>query len=192
MTKHVIRQELLARRNLLAETECRLWSQQAQQRLIDSDCFKAAQVLALYSPINNEVQTALLFDAAGAVRKRVCYPRTHSESLEFVEVAELQALKAGRFGVAEPQTGVPLPVTEIDLLVVPGVAFDRTGHRLGYGKGFYDRELERVTNTTISVGLCFGFQLCARLPREAHDQPVQFVVTESEFLSCRPLGAGSP
>jgi 5-formyltetrahydrofolate cyclo-ligase len=192
MPKHAIRQELLLRRKRLDAAEQLHWSLQAQQRLVDSDCFKAAQVLALYSPINNEVQTALLFEVAHCQGKRVCYPRVRSESLEFIEVTVVQELRRGCFGVAEPKNGEPLPVAEIDLLVVPGVAFDRTGHRLGYGKGFYDRGLTRVATVAISVGLCFGFQLCDRLPHESHDQPVRFVVTETEFLSCHPLVAGSP
>jgi len=192
MPKHVIRQELLTRRKQLGFAEHQHWSLQAQQRLIDSDCFKAARTLALYSAINSEVQTALLFAAACTDGKRVCYPRIRSGALEFVAVAAEQNLQPGCFGVAEPQNGDPLPVAEIDLLVVPGVAFDRTGHRLGYGKGFYDRELGRVSASAVSVGLCFEFQLCDRLPHEPHDQPVHFLATEVEFIPCHPVGAGSP
>ncbi|HEY5672964.1 MAG TPA: 5-formyltetrahydrofolate cyclo-ligase [Malonomonas sp.] len=192
MPKHVIRQELLTRRKQLGVAEHRHLSQQAQRRLIESDCFKAARTLALYSAINNEVQTELLFAAAVAEGKRVSYPRVRSTVLEFVEVVSLPHLQLGSFGVAEPQRGELLPVTEIDLLVVPGVAFDRSGHRLGYGKGFYDRELARVSSAAVSVGLCFDFQLCGRLPSESHDQPVRFIATETQFIPCRPLGAGSP
>ncbi len=192
MPKRTIRQELLARRNQLEATDCHYLSLQAQRRLIDSDCFKKAQVLALYSPIRNEVQTGLLFDAARVEGKRVCYPRIQSECLEFLEVASPQELAPGCFGVAEPQIGKPLPIDAVDLLVVPGVAFDRVGHRLGYGKGFYDRELARVSTAAVSVGLCYDFQLCERLPRESHDRPVQFLATDLEFIPCHPMVAGSP
>ena len=192
MPKHAIRQELLARRKQLKASQCHLWGLQAQQRLIASDCFKTARVLALYSPINNEVQTDLLFAAACAAGKRICYPRVRAQQLEFVEVVSAADLVTGRFGVAEPQSGEPLPVAEVDLIVVPGVAFDRAGHRLGYGKGFYDRELARATTTAASVGLCFGFQLCERLPRESHDQPVQYLVSETEFIPCHLRVTGSP
>ena len=192
MPKHAIRQEMLARRKQIEAATCDQLSLQAQQQLIESDCFNVARVLALYSSINNEVQTDLLFAAARAEGKRVCYPRIKSEELEFVEVVAPGALVSGRFGVAEPQSGQSVPVAEVDLIVVPGVAFDRVGHRLGYGKGFYDRELARASNTAVSVGLCFDFQLCERLPRESHDQPVQFLATEASFISCRRLVAGSP
>lgn len=192
MPKHALRQEFLTRRKQLGCAAQQHLSLQAQQRLIASGYYQSARTLALYSPINSEVQTALLFASARAQGKRVCYPRLRSAALEFVEVTEVQQLSAGKFGVAEPQTGEPLALAEIELLVVPGVAFDRTGHRLGYGKGYYDRELARATTATISVGLCFDFQLCARLPHETHDQPVQFVVTDLEFIPCRPLAEGSP
>ena len=192
MPKRAIRQELLARRKQLEAADYYQLSLQAQQQLIDSDCFKGARVLALYSPINNEVQTRLLFTVARVEGKRVCYPRIKSERLEFLEVTSPHELVPGCFGVAEPQTGKPLPVTEVDLLVVPGVAFDRAGHRLGYGKGFYDRELARVSTVAVSVGLCFDFQLCERLPRQSHDQPVQFIATEAEFIPCPLMVAGSP
>ena len=184
MPKHAIRQDLLARRKQLEPTECLDLGLLAQQRLIDSDCFALAQVVALYSPINNEVQTGQLFAAARAEGKRVCYPRIKAETLEFLEVSIPGSLAAGSFGVAEPQSGRVLPIAELDLIVVPGVAFDRTGHRLGYGKGYYDRELVRVTTAVVSIGLCFDFQLCEKLPRESHDQPVHYLVTEKEFIPC--------
>jgi 5-formyltetrahydrofolate cyclo-ligase len=192
MPKRAIRQELLARRKQLEPSACHHLSLQAQRRLIDTDCFKKAQVLALYSPINNEVQTGLLFTAACVEGKRVCYPRIKGECLEFLEVSSPQDLAPGGFGVAEPQIGKQLPIDAVDLLIVPGVAFDRAGHRLGYGKGFYDRELVRVSTAAVSVGLCYDFQLCELLPCESHDRPVQFLATEIEFIPCRPLATGSP
>ena len=123
MPKHAIRRELLARRKQLENTDRLHWSLQAQQRLIDSACFKGAQVLSLYSPIRNEVETDFLFSAARAAGKLVCYPRVKAERLEFIVVAAASELQAGRFGVAEPQSGKRLAVTEVDLIVVPRGCF---------------------------------------------------------------------
>jgi len=190
MEKQVTRQQFLNRRKQLAEAECLELSRQVQQRLVASELFSSATNLALYSPMNNEVRTRLLHDCAIEQHKQVCYPRVVGESLQFVVVDSIELLQPGSFGVAEPASGDVLNVERIALLVVPGVAFDRAGYRLGYGKGFYDRELSRVTVTTASVGLCFDFQLCDRLPVEAHDQRLDYLVTETQFIPCGKAAAG--
>lgn len=192
MPKRAVRQRLLNHRKQLQVVECHPLGLQAQQHLIRAECFRDARVVALYSPINNEVATESLFSAARAAGKQICYPRVADQVLEFVEVTSLQLLRPARFGVAEPEAGRLISVDAVDLIVVPGVAFDRAGHRLGYGKGFYDRELARVSAAATSVGLCYGFQVCDRLPREAHDRPVQFLATETEFIPCHSAVTGSP
>ncbi len=193
MEKHKTRLRLLQQRRELNEAACRQLSLQIQQRLINADCFRQARSLALYSSVNNEVGTEELFCAALKEGKQVCYPRVSGDNqLVFLQVRSLEDLRQGRFGVAEPHGGEQCGVDELDLVVVPGVAFDRQGGRLGYGKGFYDRELSRLTSVTGSVGLCYDFQLCASLPVEAHDRPVSFLVTESQFIPCHKVVAGSP
>ncbi len=192
MEKRAIRQQLLTQRKQLGEATCRELSHQVQQHLLDSDCFSHAETLALYSPINNEVRTDQLFGAARLFKKQVCYPRVFGKALQFVTVASAAELVPGTFGVAEPRDGSVLSADEIDLIVVPGVAFDRDGFRLGYGKGFYDRELSRMAAAAVSVGLCFDFQLCDSLPVEAHDEQLDYVVTETQFIPCRNVAAGSP
>lgn len=160
-------------------------SQRAQRQLIDSELFFRAKSLALYSPINNEVATEQIFLAARGQGKQVCYPRVVGEKLEFLEVGAINSLVLGAFGVAEPEIGRKISVAELDLLIVPGVAFDMRGHRLGYGGGFYDRQLTEISKTTISVGLCFETQLCDLLPTEEHDQALDYIVTETKFIPCR-------
>ncbi|WP_429885875.1 5-formyltetrahydrofolate cyclo-ligase [Geoalkalibacter halelectricus] len=178
MAKSSIRDNLLARRRHLAVDTCLSWSRQAQQRLIDTEVFGGAQTLALYSPINNEVFTEDLFAAAQAAKKRVAYPRVQGQSLVFVEVAGRGQLVHGRFGILEPAGDRIVSAADLDLLVLPGVAFDARGHRLGYGKGFYDRSLQQFRGRGIRVGLCFEFQRVDALPAEAHDVPMDLVVTE--------------
>lgn len=192
MEKQATRQRLLHQRKRLKDTVCRQLSFRAQQQLINSDVFQQAGSVALYSSINNEVHTDLLFVEAKAQGKRVCYPRVRGETLDFMQVETLDDLGRGSFGVAEPLIGIDCRIEELDLVVVPGVAFDRLGFRLGYGKGFYDRELSRVSAAALSVGLCYDFQLCEPLPVEDHDRPVGFLVTESQFKPCDKVVAGLP
>jgi 5-formyltetrahydrofolate cyclo-ligase len=184
MAKNSLRQTLLARRKRLEVETCRALSRQLQQQLIATSCFQQASSLALYSPINNEVQTSDLLKAALQTGKRVYYPRVSGERLQFCRVNSAADLSPGAFGVAEPIAAPDTVVEQLDLIVVPGVAFDRSGYRLGYGKGFYDRELARVPAATLSVGLCFEFQLCPAVPHEAHDRPVRLVVTEHQIIPC--------
>lgn len=190
MDKKAIRQRLLRQRKQLTALTCRTLSQKIQQNLVAADCFSCSRTLALYSPINNEVRTDLLFLTARNDGKRVCFPRVCGERLQFVLVDSAEDLSAGTFGVCEPVAGALVAAEEIDLLVVPGVAFDRSGHRLGYGKGFYDRELAACADSVSAVGLGYEFQLCQRLPAEEHDQPLDFIATETALIPCRKEATG--
>lgn len=190
MAKHDIRKRLLKLRKQTDEKTCREASLLIQQNFIVTEVFRQADTLALYSPVNNEVATEQLFSVARNATKRVCYPRVVGESLEFIAVESLADLVPGAFGVSEPTAGEV--VKDIDVVVVPGAAFDRNGFRLGYGKGFYDRQLAGMQPRIVSVGLCYEFQLCDSLPVEAHDQPLDYVATEARFIPCYKGVAGSP
>lgn len=185
MEKHATRQQLLQRRQQLDKATCLDLSWRVQQQLLDSECFSRAETLALYSPVNNEVGTGRLLTVALSHGKRICFPRVSGKELQFVLVKSLDELQPGAFGVAEPVGEDLVCARQIDLIAVPGVAFDREGFRLGYGKGFYDRELSRMTQATVSVGLCYDFQLCKTLPIEDHDQQLDYIATETRLIPCR-------
>lgn len=192
MGKHAIRQQLLLRRKQLKKAYRLDLSERAQQQLLNLDSFSRAEILALYSPVNNEVCTNRLLTVALAQGKQVCFPRVCGETMQFVALDSVAELQPGAFGVAEPVGQNVLSVGQIDLIVVPGVAFDRNGFRLGYGKGFYDRELSLVSPATVSIGLCYDFQLCERLPIEDHDQSLDYIATETQLIPCHIEVAGSP
>ncbi len=185
MAKQIIREQMLALRKRLDDQSHARLSQQAQSRLVASSNFQRAKTLALYSPIRHEVATGEIFLAAHAADKQVFYPRVVGDDLEFLEVSSGEDLVAGAFGVAEPIGGRKIELTELELIVVPGVAFSLDGFRLGYGRGFYDRQLTGRPSTTVTVGLCFDFQLIDQLPIEEHDQPLDYIVTETRFIPCR-------
>lgn len=189
MPKRSIRDELLTRRHHLTADVCLSRSLAAQQRLVLTPEFAAATVVALYSPVRNEVFTEEIFTVARHSGKIVAYPRVRGTLLEFVEVAEQQDLVSGAYGILEPGGTRVVPSAALELIVVPGVAFDLTGHRLGYGKGYYDRYLH--TRRGQLAGLCFDFQLVETLPAEAHDVRMNLVVTEERTLRFTAAGAGS-
>jgi 5-formyltetrahydrofolate cyclo-ligase len=179
MPKKSIRTEVLARRRHLAAETCLQWSLLVQERLLESSEFLNATAVALYSPVQNEVFTELIFNQALAQGKLVTYPRVRGNELEFIQVAETAELKPGTFGVLEPTGERVVSSACLDLVVVPGVAFDLGGHRLGYGKGFYDRCLHGKRRPGFLAGLCFELQMVDNLPAEAHDVRMDMVMTEN-------------
>lgn len=188
MPKQRIRQEQLSARVCLSLEQREVLSSRAQQRLLNHDIFADAQTVALYAPIRCEVDTSMLLQAAMKSAKRVVYPRVWRTNagqtgMDFFEVTSADDLHPGAFGVLEPHTDCAVSVGEIDLVVVPGVAFDRSGYRLGYGKGYYDRAMRARSAKCVLAGLGYAFQLEADLPREAHDLVLDWLITDHETLS---------
>jgi 5-formyltetrahydrofolate cyclo-ligase len=185
MPKTSLRQTVLKNRRHLAPQTCLALSWLVQERVLALPEFIAASCLALYSPIMNEVFTEEILVQANRMGKRVAYPRVRGDRLEFVLAGHRKDLVPGAFGILEPSRGEPLALAEIDLMIVPGVAFDTNGHRLGYGKGFYDRALHALPGPTMLAGLCFELQVVARLPAEDHDIRIDLLVTENRILDFR-------
>jgi 5-formyltetrahydrofolate cyclo-ligase len=189
MSKQAIRDELLLRRRSQDAGERLQYSLRAQERLLASAEFCLARSVALYSPARGEVFTDLLMDEALRLGKHLLFPRMRDRQLELVEIESREELLPGPFGILEPSGGPPVAIGEVGLLVVPGVAFDRTGHRIGYGKGFYDRLLHGADHAC-KAGIAFDFQLLTELPAEGHDVRMDLLATESVLL--RWSDDGSP
>lgn len=183
MEKNAIRRQALALRGRLNSVQHRSLSLAAQAVLIGSDVFRSASGVALYSPVNNEVDTGAIFRAAVESGKRVYYPRVDRSNIGFCRVRSLTELVAGAFNVPEP-VGEVVSTDLLDLIVLPGVAFDREGRRLGYGKGFYDRFLAAVSADVETVGLAFELQVGAPLPEEPHDRKISYLATEAGLFPC--------
>jgi len=178
MPKVSLRDRLLKQRLSLREQECSRLSQHVQASLSAAVEFKQAECVALYSPIRNEVHTLSLFEAALEAEKQVCYPRMQGDLLEFFRVVSPDDLVPGRWGVMEPSRAKEVPLEDVGLMVIPGVGFDLQGHRLGYGRGYYDRLLEDATRRPLLCGLAYEQQVVERLPRDPHDVQLDLLVTE--------------
>lgn len=151
-----------------------------RRKLFRLAAFRRATTVLCYVALPYEVQTWDLIEEMLSNGKRVIVPvaqrRTKSLRLsELKDPAELS--RRGAFGVREPSVVRPVRTRELDLVLVPGVAFDRRGHRLGHGYGYFDRLLARMPKTTPTVGLAYRFQLLDRLPIASHDRAVQTVLT---------------
>lgn len=139
-----------------------------------------AETIGLYQALPGEIRTDGLATVLESAGKRCVFPRMveGSRVLAFAPIHDSAALVPGRMGILEPPAGDDVSLEEIDLFVVPGLAFDPTGGRLGQGAGYYDATLAAAPWAT-RVGVAFDDQLLAQLPMESHDQHVDVVVTPS-------------
>ena len=186
MPKKSLRRTLRERRSALSTEEWRSLSGSVQQRFLRSGLFATAAVIALYAPVNREVDTSMVMTEALSAGKTLLFPVVSGGGLLFREIRGESDLVTGAFGIAEPGSGCPerLP-GEADCIVVPGVAFDLSGRRIGYGKGYYDRTLHALEGSGRLVGFGFDFQLVEEIAGEPHDVALDLIITERRFLPVR-------
>jgi 5-formyltetrahydrofolate cyclo-ligase len=155
--------------------------------------FRAAGTVHAYVGVASEVRTLPLLEAAWKAGKRVVCPRIGMGGrLEGRRVRSVEDLVTGPRGLREPdpETTSLVPAEEIDLVVAPGVGFDRRGRRLGLGGGYYDRFLS--TTGASRLGLAFSLQIVDWIPQGPGDEPVHWIVTERETIECRGRGPSPP
>jgi 5-formyltetrahydrofolate cyclo-ligase len=121
----------------------------------------------------------------------VVYPALDGEVMTFRTVDDTALLEDRGRGFCEPPPDAPIP-ERIDVIVVPGIAFDGSGHRIGYGAGYYDRTLPRFRPPAIAIGAAFDFQLAADIPHDEDDVPVDVVVTDRRVIRVSPLSSARP
>lgn len=182
-TKRALRRACQRRRDALDRRAER--SAAICARVATLPAYRSAAVVHCYLPIRSEVDTRCLLASALASKQRVVVPivRPGERELSHAWLTSLaeEELEAGEFGVMQPRALAHAEVEECAVLVVPLLAFDRGGHRLGYGKGFYDRLL--AISTAPAIGVAFAAQELAALPRAAHDLPLDWIVTEEEVIT---------
>jgi 5-formyltetrahydrofolate cyclo-ligase len=177
---------MLQKRNVLSKLEIYKKSLIIQQKIINSLEFKSANVVGAYFPIGSEVRTQDVINAVLRNHKTVALPRMEGDQIIFYQIKDIifdeNKLINSSIGVKEPTKSATNIVENFDILIVPGVAFDNNGHRLGYGKGYYDRFIKKKKHF-FTVGLAFEFQLLDRdLPYSNFDQKVNAVATEKRIL----------
>jgi 5-formyltetrahydrofolate cyclo-ligase len=153
-------------------------SEKACAHLTALSAYKNAQKVFCYYSVGGEVDTLALIERMRSDGKTVCLPAILGSGI--MEARRMDRLVAGLYGIPSPE-GPIVPPEEIDLIVVPGLAFDRLCHRLGRGGGYYDRYLPKCRGVT--VGLAYEFQMADSLPLEAHDAQLDFVATESAIYT---------
>lgn len=182
--KVALRTEMRRLRQGLAPADCAERSRRIAEQLWRLEAFVRARRVLFYAAGGGEVETLPLLERWVEGGRKVILPRVEGEALTLVEVDDLNDLSRGYQGLLEPRPGrgrvVPWEAIEVALL--PGLAFDLESNRLGRGGGHYDRALVCLGPKTLKIGLAFDFQVVERLPMEAHDIPVDLVVTETRMI----------
>ena len=186
--KNEIRRQILGKRNALSASEVLKRSLVIQHRVMDLSQYKSAKIIGAYFPIGSEVRTEYLIESALNSQKVVLLPKVASDRIALSRVFEEDIrdnkLVEGRFKILEPPRSWYNAQKNIDLLIVPGIAFDKYGNRIGYGKGYYDRFIKQ-NDFRLSIGLAFQFQvLDDALPRCDFDQRLHAIATERNVLVC--------
>jgi 5-formyltetrahydrofolate cyclo-ligase len=182
--KRRLRREVLTARDALPPRERATRADRIVDRLLTLPEIGAARTAMAYWSFGSEVETARLIDRWLAAGVRVVLPRIAGDAIEAVAYRPGDALRETGFGAMEPSGGTVVGPDDVDVVVVPGVAFDRTGHRVGYGGGFYDRFLPRTRRGAFAVAVAYGLQVVEEVPRGGGDRRVDAIVTEDEVIRC--------
>lgn len=183
MDKSALRKEFLAKRKSLCADLKIKYSKQICEHIMNMPQYKASQTVALYSAIGSEADLSpLIFGSGKTIALPVC---VEGDTLVFKIAGDETTLEKGSFGILEPKAGqAEIPPEEIDLIFVPGAVFDKTGGRIGYGKGYYDRILPRLSEKCKVVGVAYSLQLSEEIKTEPHDIKVDMIVTEEGIHKC--------
>jgi 5-formyltetrahydrofolate cyclo-ligase len=186
--KRELRARMGAVRRVLPVAACAQRAERATARVLQLPEFEQARTVVGYSAVRKELDPSNLLMAAAKAGKRVGLPRVQDDRLELRVFRAGDALEESGLGILEPLASAPLiEHREVDLIVVPGLAFDTRGHRIGYGSAFYDRLLPHLSRA-FRVGFVYDFQLVPELPNSAHDVAVHCVVSDAHTLRVAEAG----
>ena len=159
-------------------------SERVQNAFLESNFYKNAEQIMLYMPIENEVDTQGIIARAKRDGKRLVFPKTDAKTYEITPVLwdGKSDFKKETFSVSVPENTTLADMKKTDIVIVPGVAFDKSGGRIGFGKGCYDRLLSGFSGT--KVGFCYDLQLAEEIPGDCHDVKMDFLVSENGWIKC--------
>jgi len=190
LNKKEIRQQMIQKRKSLSTKDLKDKSLKIFHQLQGTEPYKSATKLMTYVPFQEEIHTTLLIEDFLKKNLQVFIPVTKPKE-KLIVISELldleKDLESGHFGVLEPKAYAfrPKDPKIIDLIIVPGLAFTKSGYRIGYGGGYYDRFLPTLDQKPTTIALALDFQIVDSLPLDDFDVPVDMIVTESQVIDCK-------
>ena len=178
LSKNQLRKAILSIRNSLLKKEVKQKSEEITQRLEKFSLFKQAKNIFSYVSFGNEVNTHEIIKKYLG-QKQIIVPITQKEII-LCRLNSFDDLKQGRFGIPEPKTVEKIEYWKIDLALVPGIVFDISGSRIGFGHGYYDQILKKMMIP--KVALCYDFQVKEKIPSDPHDVKMDYIITEKRLI----------
>lgn len=191
MTKQEIRDEMRARRAKVDDQTRRLAGKAIAERLAASEAFTGSWMFCCYLGTPHEVTTRYILRAVFDAGREACIPAWDGLEHAYGLFAfnPRTPLITGHKGIREPAVRVPVQPWNVDCFIIPGLAFDAQGGRLGYGKGYYDRILAQANRTARILAVCYDWQVAGEpLPLEAHDVRVHQILTDRRLITCTSAG----
>lgn len=175
MDKKELRRQIREKKRAMTEDDIIRRSEALGEQFAQLDLYRNAKTIYGYLPYNQEVRTVPMLARALRDGKQVAVPKVSGDTMNFIYLTDLNHVAKGYSGIPEPIADEPIAHDETALVLMPGLAFDPEGHRMGYGGGFYDRFLAAEPNHP-TVALCYDFQMLPHLETESHDIPVDRVI----------------
>ena len=175
MNKKELRAQIRAQKRAMTEEQIVEKSLRLGELFLASDAYKNAKTIYGYLPYNQEVRTVAMLEQAMKDGKRVAVPKCYGDEMRFIFMDDLSKVEKGYANIPEPIADEPIADDETALVLMPGMAFDPQGHRIGYGGGFYDKFLAKEPNHP-TLALCYDFQMVEHLETEEFDIPVDTVL----------------
>lgn len=183
--KNILRKKLITTRKKIPWTDVLEKSKKIEEQLFSLRELKTASTILFYVSYDNEVYTHDMIKRGLHSGKNIVVPRsdTRNKTLILSKLERWEDLEEGCYGILEPKKIIKISPSEIDLVIVPGVGFDYNGNRLGHGKGYYDRFLQKTTAKTI--GLAFECQIVENIPTDKNDIAVDMIITEKRIINVK-------
>ena len=183
-SKKELRKRILSIRNNMPGEDVVNNSRIIRDKIIGLDVYKQSKVIFIYMDFKNEVMTSDLIKHMLSEKKRVVVPYTDTISTVLIpsEITGESDLKLNSFGYSEPKKVSPVNIEEIDLVIVPGLVFDKNLNRIGFGKGYYDRILNKLKASARKVAVAHDFQVLEEIPAEEHDVKMDMIITEKSIM----------
>jgi len=185
--KDNLRKKLIRERNNLSKSELIKKNNIIKKKLFELDEFRQASTILFYVSYDNEVHTHDMIKESMLNGKKIVVPVTDKEKKKLIlsELKNWNDLTHNAYNILEPKRKciIEISLDSIELILVPGIGFDKHGHRIGHGEGYYDKLLENATAP--SIGLAFHLQILDKINVEKHDVPVHKIVTEKEIIYCK-------
>ena len=175
MDKTELRRSIRAQKRAMTEEEIVQRSAALGVLFAESEAYRSAKTIYGYLPYNQEVRTVPMLERALKDGKKVAVPKCYGDEMKFIYLDDLTQVAPGYAGIPEPIADGPVADDKTALVLMPGLAFDRQGHRIGYGGGFYDKFLAAEPDHP-TLALCYDFQMLSHLETESHDIPVDYVL----------------